>query len=519
MADEIDGVVYRAESFLALGRSDRAETLVREALAQAPRDARLLLALARVLDDQERWSDVLTTTEAALVADPDLVPAHILRAWAAYRLQRWDVMDQHVSVVLAREPENPVAHMCRALSGLRDTSPAGRVRVRESYLLALEYSGGAAWFVRTAAEIEVHLGNTAEARRLVDEGLERFPTDTGLLMTKAGFDGTPTEESLDIVSGMLAGSPTDPRLQAMFDSVVSRRRRRLLTMLWFMPVLLALGCVVPGGGFRAAWVALVLVAGFLVFGVRSATLERLPDPVREELASRAPWRLVTRYGATLAVVAGAGGGVVLSMGGVFGAWGLVVAVLAWAATRAAGLGYERAQARRADDAIAAESGADRGSRAGPLTSRLVRERFRHAFVVPVLLLPLVFVALFPGASPEDEAARSAIGVIAAVVALVAVAEAVVLTASVADGPSARGVLLVVVPVLLAGALLVTSTGGVADAVREWGAQERSRTPLVVPSTTTFDPDRFTPRPAPTVSIPTFEFQEFPEIPDLGVPEG
>jgi tetratricopeptide (TPR) repeat protein len=516
VADEIDGVVYRAESFLALGRSERAETLVRDALAQAPRDARLLLELARVLDDQERWSDVLTTTEAALVADPDLVPAHLLRAWSAYRLERWDVMDRHVAVVLARQPQNPVAHMCRALSGMRDRSPASRERVRESYRLALEHSGGTAWFVRTAAEIEVHLGRTADARRLVDEGLERFPTDAGLLVAKAGFDGTPTEESLDIVSGMLGSSPTDPRLHAMFDAIVSRRRRRLLTMLWLMPVLLALGVVVLGGGWRAGWVVLVLVAGFLVFGVRSATLERLPDAVRAELASRTPWRLVTRYGATLAVVAGAGGGVVLATGAAFGAWGLVVAVLAWAATRAAGLGYERAQARRADDAIAAGSGADRGPRAGPETSRLVRERFRRAFVVPVLLLPLVFVALFPGASPEDDAARSAIGVIAAVVALVAVAEAVVLTASVADGPSVRGVVLVVLPVLLAGALLVTSAGGVADAVREWGAQERSRTPLVVPSTTTFDPDRFTPRPAPSISIPTFDV---PEIPDLGVPEG
>lgn len=480
MSEDVDSVVYRAESLLALGRTDQADELVRGALAHQPDEPALLLQLTRILEAQRRWPEVVSCAEAVLAVRPGLVEAQVLLAWSAYRLDRWDLMDEHLAAALARQPQNPSALMCLALGGLRDRSPAGRERVREHYRLALEHSGGAAWYVVQAAEIEVWLGRSATARTLVDDALERFPTDEDLLVMKANLSATPSEQSLGIVKGLLAASPTDTRLRALFDTLVARQRRRLLAMLWLSPALVGLGVMLLDGGWLALWVALVLVAGVLVWCVRTAALQGLPPAVQAELASTAPWRRVTRSCSRLSAWVGAIGGTVLAGGAVTGAWLAVVAVLLWVATRLASLVHERSQARRADaETAAAGAGTGRGAALEP--GRHLRDlaagRRDQAPVTAVLLVPFVVLALVPMTAPVDEAGRATLGIATAVVALLAYAEAWATTvpapagrprSTLGPGRALLGtVLLTVLPVGLMGWLLVSSVRTLLAATVAW----------------------------------------------------
>ena len=486
MSTEVDSVVYRAESLRALGRTDQADALVREALAEQPGEPLLLLALTRILDTQRRWAEAITTAEAALAVRPRLVEAQVLLAWSAYHLNRWDLMDRHLAAALEQQPQNASALMCLALGGLRDRSAAGRERVREHYRLALEHSGGAPWYVVQAAEIEVWLGRRETAGRLVDDALERFPTDETLLVMKANLGATSTEESLGIVTGLLAASPTDPGLRALFDTVVSRQRRRLLAMLWLTPALMSLGVMLLDGGWLAAWVVGVLVAGVLVWCVRMAAVQGLPVAVQAELASKAPWRRVTRHCARLSAWAGALGGIILASGGAPGAWFAVGALLLWVATRLASLAHERAQALRADAETAAAAGVQAtvglqgggaGGDPGPHVHDLAADRRTRAPVTAVLLVPFVVFALVPQAAPIEEAARAALGVMTAVVALLAYAEA---WATAHRQPARerdpflgrrrivlQSVLVTVLPVILMTWLLVSSVVTLFAATHDW----------------------------------------------------
>ena len=477
MSGKVDSVVYRAESLLALKRTGQAEALVRGALAEQPAEPQLLLQLARILNAQHRWAEVIIAAEAALAVRSHLVEAQGLLAWSAYQLDRWDLLARHVSAALAEHPQDPLALMCLALGGFRDRSAEGRERIREHYRLALEHSGGDAWYVLQAAEIEACLGSSAQAQSLIDDALERLPTDEGLLVAKAKHGATPVEMSFGIVRGLLAASPTDTRLRLLFDTLVAQRRRRLLAMLWLTPALGSLGVMLLDGRWQGAWVFGVFGAGVLTWCVRMAALQDLPPAVQAELASKAPWRRVTRHCARISVWTGALGTALLAIDIVLGAWIAVAALPWWVATRLASLAHERTQSRRADAELAAAAGAPGTGDHGPRVRELVDGRSSQAPVTFVFLLPFAALALVPMASPVEEGARATLGVVTAVVALLAYAEgrlarwgdpAPARDASVSPARALLGTVLVVgLPVGIMTWLLVASVGTLESATAEW----------------------------------------------------
>lgn len=526
MADPLAGVVYRAESYLAVGQVDRADTLLRDELAQRPDEPALLLTLAKVFQARRQWPEVARTAIAALEANPDSLNARMMVAWAAYQVGDRTLMKEHLDVVLTHRPDHPTALMYLALHGEPDHSAAGKKRTRAIYRSALEHGGGDPWYFLMAAKIEVRLADSAEARRLVDAGLAENPTDTDLLQMKAGLATTSIEESMGIVSGLLASSPADPALRARYDALVAARRRAVLSMLWLAPVGVALAIAFLGGPFRTGALVAVGAASFTVWGVRNASLQALPPAYQAELASRAPWRVAVRAGGRAAAALTILGGILLALEVVVGAWALVLAAGGWTVARLASLGHERRVAATADNDLAVlqpgiMGSADDRRRTGPATRAVETLRWRHAATTPLLLVPLCVVGLIPaGTFDETDAARAAVGMIAAIVGLTAIAAVVPLIGE----PGRRSVtawrvVRLTVPAVLLSLVLLVGLANLVWVTQGW-ASGQSPAPIEEPTTpATIPPGYFddleSPVPMPTFTIPEFDL---PSIPPLE-PEG
>jgi len=531
VAQTVDEVTYLAQAYLSVGQADRAADLVERALADDPDDVGLLLTLSKARSAQGLRTEALELARAAVAVDADSTDARLVLSDAALKTDDGALAAEQAGVVLAQHPENPTALLLLAASGADDRSATGRRLTRERYRRALS-SGDEPWMVATAARLEAHVGQVSEARRLVDAGLERHPTDERLLRVRLDLQPDPTEESFAAVADLLAASPTDPGLRFRYLALVAQRRRRHLTALWAAPVAAALGLTVLGGPWRFVWVGLVLLLGLgtVLGAVRAA--QSVPAPMHEQLALRRPWdtvdRAVLRIGSSAVVV----GSLLLAGGVPTGAVLLVLATLCWAVARAAQRHRERRSAREVDDDVRASQAQPRGAAAaaeggaahetvGPATVSVAGGRRLQALVTPVLLLPVAAASLLPATTPEDLAARATLGIVAAVVALAAVAE------SVGWGrlPTVRRVAAVqrtVVAVLAVAALLllVPSTDRLGQASAEWVRENPStrdrgpgdQSPVTVP------PGRLTPTPAPSISVTVPDLSGLTDL-DLGAGDG
>jgi tetratricopeptide (TPR) repeat protein len=524
VADPVAGVVYRAESYLAVGQVDRAETLLRDELAQRPDDAALLLAFAKVFEARQQWREVVRTATAALEANPQSLNARMSIAWAAYRLRDFDLMKEHVDVVLTHRPEQPTALMYLALHATQDRSAAGKARVRELYCLSLQHSGGDPWYAVMAAKIEIWLANSSEARRIIDDALAVNPTDSELLQVKSELSSTSIEESMDIVSGLLASSPADPSLRARFDALVAARRRAVTTMLWLAPALVGLAIAFLGGPFRTGALVAIGAASFTVWGIRNASIQALPPAYQAELASKAGWRVAVRFGGRSAAALTLLGGILLALEVVPGAWLLVLAAGGWALVRLASMRHERRLAAGADaDLAAVKPGtlADDGSGLGPAGRALGDRRWRHAVLTPLLLIPFCIVGLIPaGSFGEGDAARAAVGMIAAIVGITALVGVApwVREHGKASATAWRLVRLSVPTVLLA-LVFVVGLANLASVTTGWASgrpapvDDEPSAPATIPPGY-FD-DLESPAPIPTFTIPEFDLPSIPPLEPKG----
>jgi tetratricopeptide (TPR) repeat protein len=528
VADAVEGVVYRAESFLAVGQIDRAETLLRDELAQRPDDAVLLLALAKVFEARQQWREVVQTATAALEANPQSLNARMSIAWAAYRLRDFDLMKHHVDVVLAHRPEQPTALMYLALHASRDRSAAGKARIRELYRLSLQHSGGDPWYAVMAAKIEIWLANSAEARRIVDGALAVNPTDSELLQVKADLASTSIEESMDIVSGLLASSPADPSLRARFDTLVAARRRAVTSMLWLAPALVGLAIAFLGGPFRTGALVAIGAASFTVWGIRNASIQALPPAYQADLASKAGWRVAVRFGGRTAALLTFVGAILLAFEVVAGARLLVLAAGGWSVVRLASMRQERRLAVGADtDLAAVKPGtvADDGSGLGPAGRRLRDARWRAAILTPLVLIPFYIMGVLPPfALNEGDAARAATGLIAVIVAITAlVGAAPWVRAPGRPGVTGWRLARLVVPFVLLANVSLTILLNLVIVTGSWmmgyPSLDDGERPTPTPAPATIPPGYFddleSPVPIPTFTIPEFDL---PSIPPLD-PEG
>lgn len=526
MAQTADEVAVHAQAYLSIGQTDRAADLLERALAEDPDDLGLLLTLAKTRSAQGRWAEAVEVARAAVAVDAVSPAARLVLAEAALRLGDTVLTAEQAEVVLARRPEDPTALLLLAASGADDRSPAGRALTRERSRRALS-SGDEPWMIAMAARLETHAGKVSEARRLVSAGLERHPTDDGLLRARLDLASEPSDETVAVVEDLLAASPTDPDLHFRYLALVAQRRRRRLTALWAAPVATALGLTVLDGAWRFVWVALVLVLGLgsALGGLRES--QGVPAPVRAGLALGGPWEWAERAAVRIGSLAVVLGSLVLAGGVPAGAVLLVVASGCWVVARAVQLRRERRSARDADAATRpvvggtpsqAEDRTTAGSPPGPATVSVAADRRFQALATPVLLLPVAALSLLPASTPEDLAARAALGLVAAVVALTAVTE------SVGWGPlpTVRRTAVVqrsvvVVLAVAAAVLLVPSADRMGQATAEW-TRENPSTRDVGPTgevRPTVPPSSLTPAPSPSISVTVPDLSVLTDLPDLG----
>jgi tetratricopeptide (TPR) repeat protein len=530
VSEQNAGAVYRAESFLAIGQLDKADTVVRTALGQDPGDAELLLVLARVLEQQRRWPEVIEAAQAALATKPHSISARLLIAWAAYQLDNNALMREHIDALLEQYPKNPQGLMYLAIHESSDRSAEGDARTRSHYLQALEHSdGGTPWLIRAAAHIEVSLGNGKEATALIDSGLERYPTDSALLTAKADLNATTTAQSLTILEGLLASSPTDPNLLARFSRLLSERQREMLIALWLVPVALALTVTFLGGVWRVLAFAAVIVLGLGLWSLRAASKDSFTPAMLATMDPRAPWRVVTRVTSRIAVACVVVGGIMLAVDNPVGGWLLLAASLGWVVTRIVSLTHEKSEARQFDDEIAALRGPsadEQGQRPqyGPISSALYRDRGQYALVYTLLLFPVALVALGGTYVSPPNAAAYALAAIVSVVALTELAEPLRRSQLRATVRSVLwNALLVLTPAVFYAGLLTVSLTGLVGATVQWNEANAQRPAAPIedegpnedtgPTDTPVLPDfDATPQPMPTFTVPSFDFTVPPIVP-------
>jgi tetratricopeptide (TPR) repeat protein len=543
---DVTGIVHRATAMRELGRLDRADQMIRDALAQDPTEPTLLLALSRVLGDQQRWDEAIDAAEAALATTDDPAPAHVEIAYAATRTGRWSLVEEHATAVLHESPGEPIAlmHLAAAIAHT-DRGTEGRERFRSLYREAFARTGGGTpWTTAVAVWLERTAGSAAEAGHLVDAGLERWPTDRWLLGQKADLAGTTGTQTIEIYESLLADRPDDALIRARYDDAVRRRMLGLHAVLWVVPVVTAVGVVVTDGGWRTLWTVgtLVLLAlwGSAAFSIR----RKLPEPVLHARDAPGLRRSATRWGRRLAVACGIAGTLALGADAAFGAYLLVIALVGWLVVRLVEGLHARHAARADDDQLApphpTDETAQESRRApGTMVAAALRRHRSSAIWVPVKLVPLYVFALWPEATNalDDRTGRGIIGVVAAVVALVAIAEAVGWDRRrpapyVAWRLVQRGIPAVLLATLLivSGTQLVAAVSRTAELKRPSSGTERQLTPDS-DSDTGVEPDNeeesggATPgglmpgpsRPSPTPSI-DINFN-IPTIPPIVPPEG
>lgn len=530
---DVAGIVHRASAMRQLGRLDRADRMIRDALAQDPTEPALLLALSRVLGDQQRWDEAIDAAQAALATTDDPASAHVEIAYAATQTGQWSLVEEHARAVLEESPGEPVAlvHLAVAVAHT-DRGTEGRERFRGLYREAFARTGGGTpWSTAVAVWLERTAGSSVEAIHLVDAGLERWPTDRWLLGQKADLASSGTQ-SIEIYEGLLADRPDDTLVRARYDDAVRRRMLGLHAVLWVLPVVSAVGVVVTDGGWRALWTvgALVLLVlwGSAAFSVRS----KLPETVRTARDAPGSRRSATRWGRRFAVACGTAGTLALGADAAFGAYLLVTALVGWLVVRLVE-GLHARRAARADDeqlrpqSTTDEAGQEARRAPGTMVAAALRRHRSAAVLVPVELVPLFVFALWPEApgALDDRIGRGVVGVVAAVVALVAIAESVgwdrrhrpALT--IAWRLVQRGVPAVVLASLLvvSGAQLVAAVSRTAELERSSGTGGQV-TPdgdtdggeSADPAPDPLVPSPNIPRPSPSIDI-DFDIPTFPPI--------
>jgi len=106
----------RAQAAIAQGKYDQAQTDLTRLLAHDPTNAALNLAMADLMDRQDRFADSLPYYETALKQDAGLTTAQLGAGWAAYNLGNYDRALVYFSDILANNPENIEAHAGQAKS-------------------------------------------------------------------------------------------------------------------------------------------------------------------------------------------------------------------------------------------------------------------------------------------------------------------------------------------------------------------------------------------------------------------
>ena len=132
--EDSDHHALRAFALVQLDRDAEGEAAAREAIALDPRSTFACNALTSALLGQRKWADAEAAARSALEIDAD-DPVAANQLATALRLQnRLDENAEHLSGMLARDPENAWTH---ANAGWQALQAGARVKAEEHFLEAL----------------------------------------------------------------------------------------------------------------------------------------------------------------------------------------------------------------------------------------------------------------------------------------------------------------------------------------------------------------------------------------------
>lgn len=171
-------LLAQSDLLLQGNRPLQAEALINEALAHDPDSMDLLFARSMVLDKLNRTAEMERDLRRILEIDPK--NANALNAWGYTLADRGERLDEAYTLInraLEQSPDNPYI-----LDSL------GWVLFRKGDLVGAESYLRRALSLLPDAEVYAHLaevlhaqGRTAEARKVLAEGLDKSPTDPRLL--------------------------------------------------------------------------------------------------------------------------------------------------------------------------------------------------------------------------------------------------------------------------------------------------------------------------------------------------
>ena len=183
--DRMRFLLAQSDLLLEGDRPKQAEALINEALAHDPNSMDLLFARSMVLDKLNRRPEMEADLKRILEIDPK--NANALNAWGytlANHGERLDEAHDLIKRALEQSPDNPY---------IMDS--LGWVLYRKGDLVGAEAHLRRALELLPDAEVYAHLaevlhalGRTAEARKILSEGLAKSPTDARLLGVQGKLD-------------------------------------------------------------------------------------------------------------------------------------------------------------------------------------------------------------------------------------------------------------------------------------------------------------------------------------------
>ena len=271
--------VERAEFLRQLGRFDDAERAVREALAEAPEDPRLLAVLGSVLYGAGRFTEGLAAAEAACAGAPEAGAVHHVRAALLSALGRHpEAIDAaRTAVSLAPEDAGPAMLHAQVLGR------AGRLReaadaVRRAIALAPE--SAAAHLL--LADIAGDLKDRRTARRGYEEALRLDPRNALARHDLAVLDAN-TRHPGRALRGLVEAGTLDPTLPIVLQTItvvlwhLSWRLRML-----FVVATVATGIAsLPGPGDQTSSARIAAAVALAIIGLLTWwTIRSLPSQTR-----------------------------------------------------------------------------------------------------------------------------------------------------------------------------------------------------------------------------------------------
>ncbi|MFD4430423.1 tetratricopeptide repeat protein [Nocardia sp. NPDC058497] len=276
----VQAAIERARVAKEIGKVEEARRILGTALAMAPDDPEVLVALGNIALDLDDPAEALRWAGQAIHADPDSPDAHLVVGMAAVQLGDVDQAMRHLETAVRLSPHDAPTLLLMAWLLAYGPEP-DETRARAALAEAVALMPDDADVHCSAAEIYQHLTDLDAVRRHVTAGLALDPTHTDLLHRQArlefgGVDGG-RAAAVSILRGLLARTPTDTKARRLLAEVHWRALMRLAAWVWAFAACLAFAAMwIPAGGLRVLSPVLFVALPLAWYGVFRKLRKQLP---------------------------------------------------------------------------------------------------------------------------------------------------------------------------------------------------------------------------------------------------